>query len=112
MNLDLLTFFFLFVYFFFCFLLSLYRNQRDFQESLPLNVLNVDARLEFASDNGTGIEGLQSEQLVQQEGVYTELLPESMMVIILTTNLKLPIIPLQYELYEKRDYSMCLISFI
>ena len=83
-------------------MLSLYRNQRDFQESLPLNVLNVDARLEFASDNGTGIEGLQSEQLVQQEGVYTELLPESMMVIILTTNLKLPIIPLQYELYEKK----------
>ena len=112
MNLDLLTFFFLFVYLFIFFLLSLYRNQRDFQESLPLNVLNVDARLEFASDNGTGIEGLQSEQLVQQEGVYTELLPESMMVIILTTNLKLPIIPLQYELYEKRDYSMCLISFI
>lgn len=67
-----------------------------------MNVLNVDARLEFASDNGTGIEGLQSEQLVQQEGVYTELLPESMMVIILTTNLKLPIIPLQYELYEKK----------
>ena len=105
--------FFLFVcLFFFCFLLSLYRNQRDFQESLPLNVLNVDARLEFASDNGTAIEGLQSEQLVQQEGVYTGLLPESMMVIILTTNLKLPIIPLQYELYEKRDYSMCLTSFI
>ena len=104
--------FFLFVCLFIFFLLSLYRNQRDFQESLPLNVLNVDARLEFASDNGTGIEGLQSEQLVQQEGVYTELLPESMMVIILTTNLKLPIIPLQYELYEKRDYSMCLTSFI
>ena len=86
MNLDLLTFFFLFVYFF---LLSLYRDQRDFQESLPLNVLNVDARLEFALENGTGIESLHSEPRVQQEGAYTELFPESMMVIILTTNLKL-----------------------
>ena len=108
MNLDLLTFFFLFVCLFVFFLLSLYRNQREFQESLPLNVLNVDARLEFASDNGTGIEGLQSEQLVQQEGVYTELLPESMMVIILTTNLKLP----NMSFIKKRDYSMCLTSFI
>nr|XP_058960477.1 uncharacterized protein LOC131787381 [Pocillopora verrucosa] len=54
-------------------------NQRDFQESLPLNVLNVGARLEFASGNGTGIERFHREPLVQQEGVYTELLPESMM---------------------------------
>ena len=68
---------------------SLYRNQRDFQESLPLNVLNVGARLEFASGNGTGIERFHREPLVQQEGVYTELLPESMMVIILMTKLKL-----------------------
>ena len=68
---------------------SLYRNQRDFQESLPLNVLNVGARLEFASGNGTGIERFHREPLVQQEGVYTELLPESMMVIILMTNYKL-----------------------
>ena len=68
---------------------SLYRNQRDFQESLPLNVLNVGARLEFASGNGTGIERFHREPLVQQEGVYTELLPESMMVIILITKLKL-----------------------
>ena len=80
------SYLFLFVCSFF--LLSLYRNQRDFQESLPLNVLNVDARLEFASENGTGIESLHSEPLVQQEGAYTELFPESMMVIILTTNLK------------------------
>ena len=68
---------------------SLYRNQRDFQESLPLNVLNVGARLEFASGNGTGIERFHREPLVQQEGVYTELIPESMMVIILMTKLKL-----------------------
>ena len=105
MNLDLLTFFFLFVYFF---LLSLYRNQRDFPESLPLNVLNVDARVEFASQNGTGIESLHSEPLVQQEGAYTELFPESMMVIILTTNLKL----LNISPIKKREYSMCLTSFL
>ena len=91
MNLDLITFF-LFVCLFVClfFLLSLYRNQRDFQESLPLNVFNFDAQLEFASENGTGIQRFHSEPLVQQEGVYTELIPESVMVIILTTNLKLP----------------------
>ena len=75
------SYLFLFVCSFF--LLSLYRNQRDFQESLPLNVLNVDARLEFALENGTGIESLHSEPRVQQEGAYTELFPESMMVIIL-----------------------------
>ena len=74
----------------FIFLLSLYRNQRDLQESLPLNVFNVGARLEFASENGTGIQRFHSEPLVQQEGVYTELIPESVMVIILTMNLKLP----------------------
>ena len=92
MNLDLIPFFFLFVYFIIIitFLLSLYRNQRDFQDSLSLNVLNVDARLEFASENGTEIESLHSEPLVQQEGVYTELFPKSMMVIILTTNLNVP----------------------
>ena len=80
----------LFIYLFiFFFLLSLYRNQRDFQESLTLNVLNVDARLEFAPENGTGIERLHNELFVQEEGVYTELFPESMMLIILKTNLKL-----------------------
>ena len=79
----------LFIYLFFFFLLSLYRNQRDFQESLTLNVLNVDARLEFASENGTGIERLHSELFVQEEGVYTELFPEAMMLIILKANLKL-----------------------
>ena len=80
---------FIYYYYFFFFLLSLYRNQRDFQESLTLNVLNVDARLEFASENGTGIERLHSELFVQQEGVCTELFPESMKIIILKTNLKL-----------------------
>ena len=79
----------LFIYLFIFFLLSLYRNQRDFQESLTLNVLNVDARLEFASENGTGIERLHSELFVQEEGVYTELFPEAMMLIILKANLKL-----------------------
>ena len=88
MNLDLIPFF-LFVCLFVClfFLLSLYRNQRDFQESLPLNVFNFDARLEFASENGTGIERFHGEPRVQQEGIYTELIPESMMVIILTARL-------------------------
>ena len=71
-------------------MLLFYRNQRDFQESLPLNVFDFDARLEFASENGTGIQRFHSEPLVQQEGVYIELIPESVMVIILTTNLKLP----------------------
>ena len=91
MNLDLITFFYfcLFIHLF-IFLLLLYRNQRDFQESLPWNVFNFDARLEFASENGAGIQRFHSEPLVQQEGVYTELIPESVMVIILTTNLKLP----------------------
>ena len=83
----------LFVYF----LLLLYRNQRDFQESLPLNVLNVGARLESASGNETGNERLHSESLVQQEDVYTELFPESMMVIILTTKLELPSVSLSKE---------------
>ena len=81
MNLDLFTLFFLF------FLHSLCRNQR---ENLTLNVLNDGSRLEFASGNGTEIQRLHSYPLVQQEGVYTELFSESMMVIILTTKLVLP----------------------
>ena len=82
----------------FIFLLSLYRNQCDFQESLPLNVLNVGARLEFASGNGTGNERLHSESvIVQQEDVYTEPFPESMMVIILTTKLELLSVSLSKE---------------
>ena len=100
------SYLFLFVCLFF--LLSLYRNQRDFPESLPLNVLNVDARVEFASQNGTGIESLHSEPLVQQKGAYTELFPESMMVVILTTNLKL----LNISPLKNREYSMCLTSFL
>ena len=86
---DLFTLFFLFVCLFVCFFyLSFHRNQRDFQESLALNTLNIDARPEFASRNGTGIERLRTEPLVQQEGVYIALSPESMMVIILTTKLE------------------------
>ena len=96
------SYLFLFVCLFF--LLSLYRDQRDFQESLPLNVLNVDARLEFALENGTGIESL-SEPRVQQEGAYTELFPESMMVIILIKLLNISPI-------KKREYSVCLTSFL
>ena len=83
MNLDLFTLFFLF----FLFLHSLYRNQR---ENLTLNVLNDGSRLEFATGNETEIQRLHSYPLVQQEGVYTELFSESMMVIILTTKLVLP----------------------
>ena len=86
---DLFTLFFLFVCLFVCFFyLSFHRNQRDFQESLALNTLNIDARPEFASRNGTGIERLRTEPLIQQEGVYTALSPESMMVTILTTKLE------------------------
>ena len=81
------SFLFVFVCLFFIFL-SFYRSQRDFQESLALNTLNIDARPEFASRNGTGIERLRTEPLVQQEGVYTALSPESMTVIILTTKLE------------------------
>ena len=92
---DLFTLFFLFfVCLFICLFLiflSFYRSQRDFQESLALNTLNIDARPEFASRNGTGIERLRTEPLVQQEGVYTALSPESMMVIILTTKLEFSI---------------------
>ena len=57
---------------------------------MTLNVLNDGSRLEFASGNGTEIQRLHSYPLVQQEGVYTELFSESMMVIILTTKLVLP----------------------
>ena len=87
---DLFTLFFLFfVCLFICLFLiflSFYRSQRDFQESLALNTLNVGPRPEFASRNGTGIERLRTEPLIQQEGVYIALSPESMMVIILTKN--------------------------
>ena len=89
---DLFTLFFLFfVCLFICLFLiflSFYRSQRDFQESLALNTLNIGPRLEFASRNRTGIERLHGEPLVQQEGVYTALSPESMTVIILTTKLE------------------------
>ena len=89
MNLFPLFFMFLFVFLFVCFIfLSFYRSQRDFQESLALNTLNIDARPDFASRNGTGIERLHGEPFIQQEGVYTALSPESMMVIILTTKLE------------------------
>ena len=86
MNLFPLFFMFLFVFLFVCFFifLSFYRSQRDFQESLALNTLNIGPRLEFASRNRTGIERLHREPLVQQQGVYTTLSPESMTVIILT----------------------------
>ena len=91
MNLDLITFF-LFVCLFIClFFCSHYTEiSVTFKRACHLNVFNVGARLEFASENGTGIQRFHSEPLVQQEGVYTELIPESVMVIILTTNLKLP----------------------
>ena len=79
--------------------ISLYRNPRDFQESWPLNVLKVGAWLEFASGSGTEIERLHRKPLVQQEGVYTELFPESMMVIILITKLEL----MNMGLIKKRD---------
>ena len=104
MNLYLFTFFFCFC---FKFLLSLHRNKRDLQENLALNPLDVEARLEFASRNGNGIERLHSEPFVQQEGVYTALSSESMMVIILTTNLKLP----SMSLIKKGTKVCALLSF-
>ncbi|PFX15289.1 hypothetical protein AWC38_SpisGene20496 [Stylophora pistillata] len=50
-------------------------NQHDFEESLPLNVMNVDAQLSLAAGN----ERNQSEPFFQSDGVYTELCSESMM---------------------------------
>ena len=88
-------------------MLSLHRNKRDLQENLALNPLDVEARLEFASRNGNGIERLHSEPFVQQEGVYTALSSESMMVIILTTNLKLP----SMSLIKKGTKVCALLSF-
>ena len=88
--------------------ISLYRNPRDFfQESWPLNVLKVGAWLEFASGSGTGIERLHRKPLVQQEGVYMELFPESMMVIILITKLEL----MNMGLIKKRTKGCVILLF-
>ena len=62
--------------------LSLHRNQRDFQDGLPLITLNSCAQPSFSAGNETKNARLQSKPSVQQEGVYTALCPQSMMVII------------------------------
>ena len=62
--------------------LSLHRNQRDFQENLPMVTLNGSAQLSFSAGNETMNERLQSEPFVQREGLYAALCPQSMMIII------------------------------
>ena len=62
--------------------LSRHRNQRDFQDGLPLITLNDCAQPSFSAGNETKNDRLQSEQSVQREGVYTALCPQSVMVII------------------------------
>ncbi|CAH3126227.1 unnamed protein product [Pocillopora meandrina] len=55
------------------------RNQRDFQDGLPLITLNNCAQPSFSAGNETKNDRLQSKPSVQQEGVYTALCPQSMM---------------------------------
>lgn len=59
--------------------LSLHRNQRHFQDGLPLITLNNCAQPSFSAGNETKNDRLQSKPSVQQEGVYTALCPQSMM---------------------------------
>ena len=53
---------------------------------MPLNALNIGAQLSLAPGN----ERNRSEPFVQQEGVYTALCSETMMVITQTKRLELP----------------------
>ena len=62
--------------------LSLHRNQRDFQDNLPMVTLNGCAQPSFSAGNETMNETLQCEPSVQREGLYATLCPQSMMVII------------------------------
>ena len=71
--------------------LSLHRNQRDFQENLPMVTLNGCAQPSFSAGNETMNERLQSEPSVQRESLYAALCPQSMMVIIHKIKRKLPI---------------------
>ena len=69
---------------------SLHRNQRDFQDGLPLINLSGCAQPSFPAGIKTRNERLQSEPFVQQEGVYTALYPQSVMVVIQKMKRKLP----------------------
>ena len=62
--------------------LSLHRNQRDFQENLPMVTLNGSAQPSFSAGNETMNERLQSVPFVQREGLYAALCSQSMMIII------------------------------
>ena len=62
--------------------LSLHRNQRNFQDNLPMVTLNGCAQPSFSAGNETMNETLQREPSVQREGLYATLCPQSMMVII------------------------------
>ncbi|XP_022809589.1 uncharacterized protein LOC111346576 [Stylophora pistillata] len=61
------------------------QNQHDYGENLQLNALKVGAQLSLAA----GSKRNQSEPSVQQEGVYTALCSETMMVITQTKRLEL-----------------------
>ena len=69
---------------------SLHRNQRDFQDGLPLINLSGCAQPSFPARIETRNERLQSEPFVKQEGVYTALCPQSVMVVIQKMKRKLP----------------------
>ena len=69
---------------------SLRRNQRDFQDGLQLINFSGCAQPSFFAGTETRNEKLQTEPFVQQEGIYTALCPQSMMVIIHKMKRKLP----------------------
>ena len=81
---------FLFPFCMFIYDLSLRRNQRDFQDGLQLINLSGCAQPSFFAGTETRNEKLQTEPFVQQEGIYTALCPQSMMVIIHKMKRKLP----------------------
>ena len=70
--------------------LSLHRNQRDFQDGLPLINLSGCAQPCFSAGNEASNERLQNELFVQREGVCTALGPQSMMAIMYKMKRKLP----------------------
>ena len=86
--------------------LSLHRNQCDFQENLPMVILNGSAQPSFSAGNETMNERLQSEPSVQRESLYAALCPQSVMVIIHKIERKLPIrIQILFSKNKNKKYS-------
>lgn len=83
-------------------MLSLNRNQHGLRESLPLIALNVGAQLSLAA----GSKRNQSEPSVKQEGLYTALCSESVMVITQPKRLELP----KMNVINRSIINDCLIS--